>query len=204
MAQLEKNGGVEKLKNIELTILSSMFLVGMIYGVLALRTSGGNQTELMSVIAGEYTEMLSETTLWQSFTNAFFGMLTFVLLPYFLGFSAVAQPLLMLVPFFKGLGLGGFMAQMYLLHGGMGVLFCALIIVPYSVITVFCCIIANREALRLSNMFFASFAFKTHQAVSLSAIKLYHLKMAVLIAIGTSGAVFNVLCIWIFSSIFNF
>lgn len=187
--------------NIEFALLIGMFAVGMIYGVLFVRS--GLEFKL-SFLTNEYSRLISVSSVWVSFKNTLFSNLAFLLLPYLLGFSAVGQPFVLSLPFFKGLGLGFFTAQMYTSYGIGGIGFCALIILPYSLAVVFCDIIACREAFRLSNLFFCSFAVREHGGVNLAAIKLYHIKMGILALICLGSAVVCMVSVLLFSGLFRF
>lgn len=187
-----------------LIVLAAMFLIGMIYGVLLLSFDSKAMSGTISLITGEYTSKLKGQGVFESFVSAFWSAFIFVLIPYLLGYSAIFQPIILLVAWFKGLGLGFFMANLYLSYGFSGVGFCALVIMPATIIGLFCMIVSSREALKLSNMFFFSFAGKSREAVTLKAIKLYNVKFLVLTGICLGAAGLNVVCVLLFSGLFSF
>lgn len=185
-------------------LLCAMFVIGMLYGVLLLKLGSGSLSEAISLITAGYRSKLQSLTVVESFFSAFSSAFAFVLIPYLLGYSAVFQPLILLLPWFKGLGLGFFMANIYLSYGFSGMGFCALFVIPQTVIVIFCMIVACREALKLSNMFFFSFAGKSRECVTLNSVRLYNIKFAVLSGMCLLAAIVDVLCSLIFSGLFDF
>ncbi|MEG0693036.1 MAG: stage II sporulation protein M [Oscillospiraceae bacterium] len=190
--------------NYSLILLAGMFIIGMIYGVLLIKSNSDSLANTISIITNEYTIKLQQGSIWQGFWSSFVSTFIFIFLPYLLGYSAIAQPLILFVPWFKGLGLGFFMANLYTSYGFRGIGFCALVIMPSTLVALFCILIASREALKLSNLFFQSFASKRHSAVSLTTIKLYNLKLLVLSFISLIASIINVVCVLLFSELFNF
>lgn len=190
--------------NYGLFLLVGMFVIGMIYGVLLTKSSSETLSNTIGVITAEYTAKLTQQTIFQSFMSSFLSTIVFVLLPYLFGYSAVGQPLIVLIPWFKGLGLGFFMANLYVTQGVSGVLFCALVVLPSTLIALFCILIASREGLKLSNLFFQSFIGKQHIVVCPTTIKLYNLKLLVLLCISLIAAAVNVVAVLLFSRMFQF
>ncbi|MFZ2539081.1 MAG: stage II sporulation protein M [Oscillospiraceae bacterium] len=187
-----------------LILLAGMFIIGMIYGVLLIKSNSDTLANTILIITNEYTIKLQQQTILQSFMSSFASTFIFILLPYLLGYSAIAQPLIILVPWFKGLGLGFFMANLYTSYGFSGIGFCALVIMPSTLVALFCIVIASREALKLSNLFFQSFASKRNLAVCFTTIKLYNLKLLVLSVISVTASIVNVVCVLLFSRLFHF
>lgn len=190
--------------NYIIIVLLGMFVVGMIYGVLLIKSNSQTLSNTISIITNEYTMKLEHQSILKSFMSSFSSIFIFILLPYLFGYSAIAQPLILLVLWFKGLGLGFFMANLYVTYGIKGIGFCALIIIPSTLVGIFCIVIACREALRLSNLFFLSFASKRQVTVSLTTIKLYNLKLLVISVICVGASIIDSICVLLFSGMFNF
>lgn len=184
-------------------LLIVMFVFGMLYGVLLI---GGNSElfQTFSLFTGEYTRQQQEQTLLQNFLSSFSSSILFIVIPYLLGYSAIGQPAVLLVPFFKGLGLGAFMGNLYTSQGLQGVGYSVLIIVPYTLVALFAIMIACRESLRLSNLFFASFASRRGTGVSMGAVKLYNIKFLILCVIVLISAILNTVSVLLFARLFHF
>ena len=195
---------VHEKMNYSFMLLSGMFILGMIYGVLLIRSQSNSLANTIAIITKEYAVQLQNGSIWQSFSGSFMSTFIFLVMPYLLGYSAISQGLIVMIPWCKGLGLGFFMSNLYTSYGLSGIGFCALIVMPSTLIAVFGIIVSSREALKLSNLFFLSFASKRHSAVSLVTIKLYNLKLLVLMLIGLIGSIIHVICVLLFSGIFDF
>lgn len=189
--------------NVLFLLLIVMFIFGMLYGVLLI---GGNKElyQTFSLFTGEYAQQQQEQSVLQSFLLAFHSSILFIVIPYLLGYSAIGHPVTLFVPFFKGLGLGAFMGNLYSSHGLQGIGYSVLIIVPYTLVALLAIMIACRESLRLSNLFFLSFASKRGTPVTMGAIKLYNVKYLILCVIILISAILNTVSILLFSRLFQF
>lgn len=106
-----------------------------------------------------------------------------LLVCFFLGFSAVAQPLEIMIPIFRGMGLGMSIAGIYAVYGAKGFLIAFLLILPGAVVSTMGLLLAVRESLQLSGHF-SGFAFwgRTDREMS-RAIRFYLLKFLILFVI---------------------
>lgn len=188
-------------KNLSFFALLLLFLVGMIYGVLMLK--GGDTFGWMQLYTGEYFSALGERTLLQSFFTSFSSVFFYLLASYLLGFCAIGQPVLLLLPFFRGLGLGAFMGYLYVSYGFSGVGYCFLVLLPAAVIALLAILIACRESLRLSAMLFSNFVLGRGTASGRGVMKLYNLKYLILCAFALASALISTLCIVLFGGIFH-
>ena len=190
-------------QNLVFVFLTALFILGMIYGVLLI-SAEGRTLEALRLFTGEYTDGLREKTLLQSFGDSFGSVFLFVLIPYLLGYSAIGQPAALLLPFFKGLGLGAFLGSLYQEYGFQGLGYSALIIVPYTLPALLGLFVACRESIRLSNLFFSGFSSKEPGSVTRSVIKLYNIKFLVLCVIVLISAVIHTVCVLVFAGLFRF
>ena len=189
-------------KKLPFFALTALFFLGMVYGVLLFKS--GSISGWLQFFVGEYTAGLSRQSVLQSFTSAFGAAFLFLLAPYLLGYSAVGIPFVLLIPFFKGLGLGGFMAYLYIGQGLRGFGYCALILLPYTVVALIAIIIACRESIRLSGALFQSFLPKHGHPLGADALKLYHIKLLVLCGFAIVSALLYTICVLLFSRLFQF
>lgn len=181
-------------------LLIGAFILGMLYGVLLLRQDA-QMLEQMQFLIGQ---LLSGGTLLESFFHSSASALFYLFSPYLLGYSAIGQPLILLIPFFKGLGLGAFLGSLYAGHGIAGIGYSVLIVIPASVILLFSLLIGCREAMRLSNMIFSNFFAKTPSALGIETVKLYNIKFLILFGIAILSAAVSSICLLLFSGLFSF
>ncbi len=193
-----------KPRLIFLALLAAL-TAGMLYGVLL--AGGGSEAMLSSlrIFTAEYAAAQRGQSLMKSFFDAFLSGFFFLLAPYLLGYSAIGQPAAFLVPFFKGLGLGAFLGSLYRSYGFTGFLYSALLVVPYTLAALLAILVACRESVRLSNLFFSCIlGNRGRERVSGSALRLYHIKFLVLLAIVVVSAVVYTVCVLLFSRFFHF
>lgn len=190
-------------KNTIFIILLFFYILGMIYGSLLIKSDVDLVWSKLEFITNEYRAMQTEQAVISTFCNSFFASFIFLFLPYLFGYSSIGQFGTLLVPFFNGLGLGCALGYLYLNYGLKGVGYSALIVIPHSVIALFALIIACRESIKLSNLFFQSFLPKQEKTINLSAIKLYNIKFVILCAILLFAAFINVLTVMLFSRMFH-
>lgn len=185
-------------KNYILAILLALFIMGMIYGALIVKSNSRQLLSMMSVFSQGYIG--SNRTFLGTFTTTFVSNLVFIAIPYICGYSAVFQAFTVFVPLFKGLGLGLSMAYLYSGHGLQGLLYSLLIIVPQTIIALFSMFVACRESVRLSNLFLCS--IKQNDCINIQIVKLYNVKFVVLTAIVLVSALINAISVFLFSGMF--
>lgn len=175
-----------------LLALMLVLLLGVLFGTLTFRGTDSG----LSFITNSFIKDRAEQTFIQTFANSFCGAGALALLCFFLGFSALAQPIELLVPLFRGLGLGTTIAFIYSSYGVKGFAITLVLIIPHAVISSMAIIIAAREGLRLSNLF-TGFAIGEKSALDFpikKSIKLYLLKFVILfVIIGLSSLLDSIL-----------
>ncbi len=81
-------------------LLVLIFIAGVVFGVLT------SENELTSSMADGYSSVQGDEFAADNFFRTISADAVFLLAVFLLGFSAVSLPILILVPFFKGLGVG--------------------------------------------------------------------------------------------------
>lgn len=190
-------------KNLVFYVLFFAFFIGMSYGALLAHSNESGLFEQISGITQEYQLSQSTQPLGITFWNSFLSVFLFLLVPYFFGYSALGQMVTIGIPLFKGLGLGCALGSLYLQYGIKGVTYSALLIVPYTVIALFGILIACRESIRLSNLFFFGMLSKSENRVDIHAIRLYNIKFLILCGIGLLSSLINVITTLLFSKMFQ-
>lgn len=193
---------VQTRKNLPFLALFLLFLTGMVYGVLMLR--GGSLFELLHSYSVNYLATIRENTLFQNFFSLFSSAFFYLLGAYLLGFSAIGQPFILLLPFFRGLGLGAFMGYFYVTYGLRGIGCCLLVVLPAALVALLALIIGCRESLRLSILLFSGFRSGKSASLGRNTLKLYHLKFLILIVFALISAILGTVCILLFAGLFQF
>lgn len=188
----------------DLILLTILFLLGIFYGTLILRVNFFNNDIIIDNLINEYVNKHQTQTVLTCFLSSITSTCLFIIVSYLLGFSAIFQPIIFALPLIRGIGLGYLMSLIYSIYLIKGVLFCAIIILPSAIVSFFCILFSCRESIKLSNLFFLSFAKKNSKPVELSTIKLYTLKLIIILLISVGGAILEATCFFLFGGIFKF
>lgn len=191
-----------KNRSILLYALMILFSFGMIYGALLVKYDSSDVIEGVSIITNGYKSIQAEQPIFKTFINTFCASMLLVIVPYLCGYSAIGQIGALLLPFFHGLGLGCTLGYLYQNYGFKGIGYSMLIVIPHSVIALFAMLVACRESVKLSNLFFQSF-IPCDKAINLNTIKLYNVKFLVLSAFVFGSAVIHALTVLLFSGLFR-
>lgn len=197
----EKKNDILTKKSYVFIALIFTFIVGLVYGSLLAKSQSIQLVEQLSIITKEYASAHLKQTLATTFLNSLCSSSVFIFIPYLLGYSAIGQAASIALPLFKGLGLGLTLGHLYISYGVRGMGYSALVILPQSVIALFAIIIACRESVKLSNLFFCSFLPKKNKSVSLNTIKLYNIKFVILFVIILVSSVVDSISVLLFSGI---
>ncbi|NLZ46722.1 MAG: hypothetical protein GX896_08530 [Clostridiales bacterium] len=175
-------------------LLVSLTLIGVLLGTIGFCTLPVENIIDLSFVKNNLIDSRESMSYMQIIFNSFVSGSVFLLVPFFLGFCSISQPLLFLIPVFKGLGLGIGLASMYYSMGLYGIPTAALTILPSGIFMVFTMVIGIRESFGLS---------KTLASVMLSdktffglkeTTKVYCVKYLVLEAIVAIGALADMIC----------
>ncbi len=138
------NGRIIKdiLKNSKSYFLGFLFIIGILFGALFIKQ--GNETTFIITenIISKYMQMKSEQGIIQVFLNSATLNLVFTIINIFFGFSLIGYPLIIWLPFLRGLGLGVFSGYMYIFYKLSGLGYCAFLVYPGAVISAFAFILA--------------------------------------------------------------
>ncbi len=181
-----------------LTLLTGLYFAGVFLGVILYGTLDGESLAALNDITGSFVNGRLNHTFWETLVNSFSGAFLLLLLSFWLGFSAAAQPIELLIPAFRGLGAGVSLSGMYGSFGLKGVGMSAVLIIPGAVLSAFALIIAAREALELSGNIFTS-VFGGRVSGETLDFRLYFTKFVILCAILALSAVADSLATFLFA-----
>lgn len=197
---LSKNKNQSKNKMI-FYVLITLFLFGMIYGIL-LSKYNFNSFFDNSFFNGEMKNTNSQSkTAIQISLNSLFVNLIYFAIAYFFGYCAIGQGISLFLPFFKGLGIGLTIANLYLQYTFKGVVYSAVMIIPQTSVALFGMIIACCESVKFSNVFFKSLCSNSGAKMNKGAIKLYNLKFSILLGVIAISFVLDFVLRFIFQKV---
>jgi hypothetical protein len=132
-----------------------------------------------------------------NFMSAILSAMMFVGALFICGFCAVAQPIIVALPFFRGLGVGFSLAALYAHYGSSALSFAAIYIVStllYTAAMLVCCM----EALRLSTGLFA--AMRTGERSAFYSVRRYLAKFAAAVVLTIFAAILEAILYSVFAN----
>ena len=178
--------------------IAGIMLGGVLIGTLAFCGMNEISVSKISFISQGFIGSRAEKGFVEILIDSFLSSTGQLLVVFVLGFWAVSQPLEVLIPFLKGLGLGASLAQIYSSIGIKGFLIILLLIIPYALISVFALIIAIREAIKLSNIFARKAFYDTNTQGMKKITKLYCQKFAILEVLMIIASLVDSTCSFLF------
>lgn len=185
-----------------LVILFLLFLAGVLYGGIIAASATEDIVEKLSGITGGFVCKRAEQSLLTTFLSSFGSNLLILAVMFALGFSAIAQPFELFAPVFYGLGVGITMGYIYKTQLFKGVVYCAVLVVPHTVIALTAIVLAAREAFLMSNLFLGCALPKLSGELSHETLKLYSVKGLVLSAVVLISAIVDCMLTFIFAGLF--
>ncbi len=131
------NGKIIKdlLKHSKTFILVLLFMAGILTGSLYISSISDLSIIKLNGIIAAYVQSKTEQGILQNFIMSTSVNLIMSVLSVFLGFSLIGYPLVIWLPFFRGLGVGVFSGYMYLNYKLTGLAYCAILIYPGAIIS---------------------------------------------------------------------
>lgn len=135
-------------------LIFTILITGIIAGSVTYRYFDVGVLTDLSEYADSFQTQRTTTSFFQLFTDTLSDNSFLLIFLFICGFCSIAQPVEFLAPFYKGLGLGAGISQIYMNKGSKGVLIVAVLIVPYAVIICSALLFAVKESIRYSNRYF--------------------------------------------------
>lgn len=182
--------------------LIGLFFVGMLYGVLVINSYGSSLNDILSSMINTFVDSRLEQSLFSTFITSFNSSLILIVISFLFGFCSISQPLTMLIPVFRGLGLGLCMGYLYSGYGFKGVGFSLILIIPHMFISTLAIIISSKESIKLSNLFLGTFVAKLSNSITFKSVKLYCIKHSILLLFIFISAIIDCLFTFLFARFF--
>ena len=168
-------------KNNSLTGLAVLYFAGVLAGTVLYCIPNSEWIEILDNITGNFISGRLGQSFSEMLVSSFSGSFILLLVCFLLGFSAIAQPVELIVPVFQGMGAGVSAAGMYGSYGVSGIGISMILVIPGAVISAFAIIIAAREAIKLSSCIYFS-VFVKEQTGEAPDFRLYFTKFVILCA----------------------
>ena len=137
-------------------LLGVLFLIGVGLGTLLVNRCQPQTLELLQSVLGNYIELREVRSFVGIALSSFTALFSLLLLLFLLGFCSIAQPLILLVPLFKGLGYGFAAGSLYGKFGISAVFPIAVFLLPSMLPGAFLLMLAGRSAFLFSTRLFRS------------------------------------------------
>lgn len=164
------------------TVLAVSALLGALFGAMCCLRTDSRFSEMLSAAQENSLEVRRSGELAKIMLSSLAGTGVFLAAAFVLGFSAIAQPLEVILPFIKGIGGGVILTQLYGQDPTKTALLRGLAVFPGVFISLIVMIIASREAIYLSDRMFAVCFHERITDGMLGRIKLYAVRFAALVA----------------------
>ncbi|MCD8329061.1 MAG: stage II sporulation protein M [Ruminococcus sp.] len=184
----DENKRFKTLRPIMLLILLGVFIGTLVY-IFNCDALSGSLNELNT----DYLSLRSNSTYMSVMLTSLFNSTIMLIILFLGGLCAVAFPVVLLVPIYKGMGLGCSVAQLYASMGQNGFIYALALILPSAVISCYALMIGAREAYRMSAQCFGAIFKSKIYTVSENA-RLYLVKFLILEAILSISATIDSIC----------
>lgn len=164
------------------TVLAVSALLGALFGAMCCIGTNGALHDTLSSATEKSLDIRRSGELSGIMLSSLMGTGVYLAIAFVLGFSAIAQPLEVTLPFFKGIGGGVILTLLYGQDLSKVALLKGLAVFPGVFLSLIVTIIASREALYLSGRMFAVCFYERITDGMLGRIKLYAVRFAALLA----------------------
>lgn len=132
-------------ENSKIYFLSAMLISGIIIGASVIKNSS-ELSSMVSEIAEEFVKARDGKGIIGNFIDSLKVSISFNAATVFMGFSLIGYPLIIWLPFFRGLGLGAVTGYMYSIYKISGLGYCVLTVYPAAIVSVFSFLLACNDS----------------------------------------------------------
>ena len=145
------NGKVIKsiIENSRIYFLAAFFAFGVIIGSAIIKSDLAVASKI-SVLVDSYTDLKAGQGIVEIFCNSFSVGAIFIGASVFLGFSLIGYPLIIWLPFLRGMGFGAVCGYLYSTYRLAGLGYSILIIYPGAIVSTFAFLLACNDCCEYS------------------------------------------------------
>lgn len=183
--------------------LAVLILIGILIGTLMARQSGASaKNNFGFFLQNMFSSESASKGFFPLFLSSFFSSSIPLCIAFFFGLCALGLPFELLLPVFKGAGIGLAMGYVYYQYGIKGMLICAIFILPQSLLVAFAIMIAAREGIRFSLLIAGNIFRPLKQKDLWSDFSRYCFKYVICCVILIVASLVESLCTICFSAMF--
>ncbi len=188
----------------KLILLTAFFTAGMAFGAVLVKSSADHEwLEKLLDLLQEYSLLRSTQSLFATICNSMLANMLYLAGAFAAGLCAIGLPLLMLLPFIRGLGLGAVFGYLYSAQSLAGVGYCLLILLPGAILSTATLLIGCREGITMSFDVFTVMNGKKILDHSHS-LRLYCVRFGILLVLLLCASLADALFAKAFSGFFHF
>lgn len=189
-------------KNQKLVMLTLMLLCGLFVGALTVKNTNTIWRETLKSLVENYCTVRNEQSVWNNFLSAFGSESIFLLLSMLFGVCIVGEPILWILPFIKGLGIGVISGYLYQTFTLQGLTYFSAFVLPASVIASAALLLGCKESVLMTrDLSRALLKGEAHNGTEM--LKLYVLRYAVLFGSLLFSAALSTATAFLFANKFN-
>ncbi|MBC8569583.1 stage II sporulation protein M [Zongyangia hominis] len=140
--------------NLFTLLFAVVLILGVVTGSLLTKSIDLGTLSDLGLVTLEFIKVKVAQSFWQNFVFSFTSGFIYLFVLFLMGFTAISQPLMLGVVFFKGLGLGLSMGYAYSTMGQSGILASMVFLLPNALFISFAILWAAKESFKLSVLFF--------------------------------------------------
>ncbi len=197
------NGKIIKkaFENSRIYFMTVIFAIGLTVGSMLLCTNADMPDKISDIIE-TFSLMKTEYGILRSFINSFLISVLFIGINIFLGFSLIGYPFLLIIPFFRGLGIGAICGYLYSAYRLTGLIYSLLIVYPGEIISVLAFMYACNSSCDYSKNAYCK-SIQGRGQFEKNETKIYLCKQLVYTGICAASALIDTLLSKIFSRFFE-
>ncbi len=190
--------------NSRIILMTASLLLGVLIGSLVIRNSAVMQSLSLGDHFNQYVTIRSSANLLVIFSHSFFTTAIYLLLAYVLGLCLYGCIPSVLLPLFRGLGIGAVCGYIYGTYGLKGAAFALLLLLPFTFCYSLILLIGCREALIFSASMFNLYTKRLSSNHVPHSLKKYNIRFLVLLLFHVAVSIPDCLLTRLFINVFGF
>ena len=197
------NGKILKryFENYRIFLLIVMFAVGLISGA-SLISSEFEITSKLSLLIDSFNKIRAEQGIVANFCNSLTVNMIFISINLFLAFSLIGNPIILCLPYFKGIGIGVISGYLYNAYKLLGIFYSILMIYPGAIVSTFAFILACNDSCEYSKNAYLK-SMKSRGQYEKDETRVYLTRQLVFSGICVASAVLDSVFYGLFSRFFE-
>ncbi len=191
----------EMFENSRVFILILLFASGIIIGSLSLRKDTELITKIQAYVSSFALQRAGQGGL-EIFLNSMLTNVAFTLTSVYFGFSVIGYPLILMLPFVRGLAIGVVGGYLYSAYRFTGLGYCLLMIYPGAILSVAVLLMIFNESCEYSKNVYSKSILGRGQFEK-NETRYYLLRILIFTAISATGALADAAGATLFSRFFN-